>query len=58
MVLLLTTEKKKVSLYLDDALKTRVTKLAAAERRSLNNLIEVLLQDAVDKAVKEGKIND
>ena len=51
----LVTSKKKVSTYLSEDLKEDAERLAALEKRSLSNLIEVLLQDAVDKAKKEGR---
>lgn len=51
------TKKKPSSVYLEDDLKADAQKLAALQKRSLNNLIEVLLQDAVDKAKSEGKLH-
>lgn len=50
------TKKKPTSVYLDDGLKTEAIKLAALEKRSLNNLIEVLLQKAVDEATCDGRL--
>lgn len=50
------TTKKKLSLYLDETLKLETEKLAKAESRSVNNLIEVLLKEAISKAKEEGKI--
>jgi hypothetical protein len=52
----LATVKKKVSAYLSDELKADADKLAELNKRSLSNLIEVLLQEAVDKARQEGKL--
>ena len=52
----LATDKKKISAYLDEELKTDADKLAKLEKRSLSNLIEVLLQDAIDKAKQEGRL--
>lgn len=57
MFAVMTTKKKPVSVYLQDELKEDAAKLAALEKRSLNNLIEVLLQNAVDKAKDEGRID-
>jgi hypothetical protein len=52
----LATDKKKISAYLDDNLKADADRLAKLEKRSLSNLIEVLLQEAVDKAKHEGRL--
>lgn len=49
------TSKKKVSTYLSEDLKEDAGHLATVEKRSLSNLIEILLQNAVDKAKKEGR---
>jgi hypothetical protein len=54
--MVLVTEKKKVSTYLPESLKADAESLARSEKRSLNNLIEVLLQEAVDKAKQDGRI--
>jgi hypothetical protein len=54
--MVLVTDKKKVSTYLEEGLKQDAEKLAALESRSLNNLIEVLLKAAVDKAKAEGRL--
>jgi predicted HicB family RNase H-like nuclease len=56
MTAFVTTEKKKVSVYLEESLKIDAMKLADLEKRSLNNLVEVVLQAAVDKAKLEGRI--
>jgi predicted HicB family RNase H-like nuclease len=56
MTAFVTTEKKKVSVYLEESLKIDAMKLADLEKRSLNNLVEVVLQAAVDKAKSEGRI--
>jgi hypothetical protein len=48
------TDKRKISVYLPDDLKRKAEKLAESKKRSLSNLIEVLLQEAVDKAEAEG----
>lgn len=50
------TKKNKVSAYLDDELKADAEKLAELEKRSLSNLIEVLLQEAVNKAKRENRL--
>jgi hypothetical protein len=55
--MVLVTDKKKVSVYLNERLKKDAEKLAKSEFRSLNNLIEVLLQEAVEKAKEDGKIS-
>ena len=50
------TDKRKISAYLEDSLKEDAEKLAKLQKRSLSNLIEILLQEAVDKAKSEGKL--
>ena len=51
-----TTDKKRISLYVQEDLKTALEALAKARRRSLSNLIEVLCEEAVDRARQEGQI--
>lgn len=51
-----TTRKKATSFYLDEQLKTDAAKLAALRMRSLNNLVELLLQKEVDDAKKSGEL--
>jgi hypothetical protein len=53
----ITTDKRKISAYLPDDLKEDADKLAESESRSLSNLIEVLLKQAVEKAKAEGRIH-
>jgi hypothetical protein len=52
----LATEKKKISAYIEDDLRVDAEKLARVEKRSLSNLVEKLLQEAVDRAKAEGRI--
>lgn len=51
-----TTDKKRVSLYVDEELKADLELLAKARKRSLSNLIEVICQEAVDEAKKRGEL--
>ena len=51
-----TTEKKRISLYVEEQLKIDLEALAKARKRSLSNLIEVLCQKAVDEAKQEAEI--
>lgn len=51
-----TTDKKRISLYVEEELKAALEVLAKARKRSLSNLIEVLCQEAVDKAKHGGEI--
>lgn len=46
------TNKKKISLYLTEDLKLQVELLAKAEKRSLNNFIEALLEKVVKESNK------
>lgn len=51
-----TTDKKRISLYVEERLKIELEALAKSRRRSLSNLIEVLCEEAVEKAKQEGEI--
>jgi macrodomain Ter protein organizer (MatP/YcbG family) len=51
------TDKKRVSLYIEETLKVELEKLAKARKRSLSNLIEVLCEEAVQQAKKQGEIS-
>jgi hypothetical protein len=51
-----TTDKKRVSLYVDEELKADLELLAKTKKRSLSNLIEVICQEAVDEAKKKGDL--
>ncbi|HLO48647.1 MAG TPA: hypothetical protein VK211_09560 [Kamptonema sp.] len=46
----------KISVYLSPELKADLEKLAKIENRSVSNLAVVLLQQAVDQAKTEGRI--
>jgi hypothetical protein len=50
------TNKKPRTVYLPEDLENKVKKLADVEGRSVNNLIEFLLRNAVSKAEEEGRI--
>lgn len=50
-----TTDKKRISLYVDENLKIELEALAKAKKRSLSNLIEVLCQEAIKKAKNDGE---
>jgi len=52
----MTTDKSKVSVYLDEALKQKLARLAKVERRSVSSLAEILFEDAIIAAEKQGKI--
>ena len=52
------TDKVRVSTYIEDALKPRLELLAKRRKRSVSNLIEVLCQEAIDKAKKDGELKD
>ncbi len=47
------SDKIQVSVYLDKEVKERVAKLARKQRRSVSNLIEVLCEEAVERAEQE-----
>jgi macrodomain Ter protein organizer (MatP/YcbG family) len=52
-----TTDKKRVSLYIEEDLKIELENLAKVRKRSLSNLIEVLCEEAVQQAKKQGEIS-
>ncbi|MBD2316704.1 ribbon-helix-helix domain-containing protein [Phormidium tenue] len=52
------TDKVRVSTYIEDGLKPKLELLAKVRKRSVSNLIEVLCQEAVDKAEKEGELKN
>lgn len=56
MVTTVATDKKRVSLYVEEQLKQKLEALAKARKRSLSNLIEVLCQETIIKAEQEGEI--
>lgn len=51
-----TSKLPRVMVYLDSKLKQDSEKLATKEKRSLSNLINVLLQKAVDEAKARGEL--
>ena len=58
MVASVVTSKKRISLYLDEALKERLERLARNRRRSLSNLIEACMEEVVNQAEKDGELNE
>ena len=58
MVSSVVTTKKRMSLYLDEALKSSLERLAKIRKRSLSNLIEVLCEEELERARKNGELKD
>ena len=58
MPAIVVTEKKKISVYLDPELKPLAEKLAKARNRSLSNLCESLLLEAVNNALNGGELDE
>ncbi|BBD63312.1 hypothetical protein NIES2109_61620 (plasmid) [Nostoc sp. HK-01] len=58
MVLSVVTAKKRISLYLDEALKSDLERLAKIRKRSLSNLIEVICEEEVERAKKSEELKD
>lgn len=58
MVLSVVTAKKRISLYLDEALKSDLERLAKIRKRSLSNLIEVLCEEELERARNNGELKD
>jgi len=52
-----TTDKKRLSLYVQESLKEQLEALAKARKRSVNNLIEILCEEAITNAKKQGEID-
>ncbi|MBD2308870.1 hypothetical protein H6G17_25720 [Chroococcidiopsis sp. FACHB-1243] len=50
------TDKKKLSVYVDESLRKEIETLAKVESRSISNLFEALAQEAIRKARKEGRM--
>jgi hypothetical protein len=50
------TKKARVVTYLDWGVKEKAERLAATRRRSLSNLLEVLIEDAVKQAETTGEL--
>lgn len=53
---IVTTDKKRISLYVEEELKADLENLAKVRKRSVSNLIEVICQQAVDEAKKKREI--
>jgi len=51
-----TSKQQRFMVYIDQTLKEDAEKLAKLEKRSLSNLVNVLLQKAVDDAKARGDI--
>ena len=50
------TNKKRITLYIDEDIKAEVEKLAKFHNRSASNFIESLCAEAIRKAKQEGII--
>lgn len=50
------TDKKRISVYLDEHLKEELEKLAKQRKRSLSNLIEVTCQEEIERAKRDGEL--
>jgi hypothetical protein len=53
-----TTDKARVSAYIDQRLKELADKVAAYHSRSLSNYIEHLVKVDVARAIKQGEIEE
>jgi hypothetical protein len=49
-------DSERISVVLPEQTKKDLEKLCEVERRSISNLVYLLIQDAIDKAKAEGKI--
>ena len=55
---ILATKKPRLLVIIDQALKDDFERLCKIENRSMSNMVNVLIQDAVKKAKKEGKFDE
>jgi len=53
-----TTDKIRVSTYVEPKLKRQAEKLAKLQKRSFSNLMEVLLEQSVADAIEKGLISN
>jgi len=58
MVQLMVTKKPRVSLYIEELIKSDLERLARVRKRSLNNLIELLCEEAVKLAKESGELEE
>ena len=52
------TKKPRVVFYVSEETKSKLEKLAARHRRSVSNFVEVLVEEAIEKAEQEGHLKD
>jgi metal-responsive CopG/Arc/MetJ family transcriptional regulator len=50
------SDSERISVVLPSETKKALDKLCEVERRSISNFVYLLIQDAIDKAKTEGKI--
>jgi hypothetical protein len=50
------TDKSKLMVYLDPTYKKGLEQLSEVHSRSMSNFVEVLIKEAVDKALRDGVI--
>jgi len=48
--------KKQISVYLEPKVKEKAARLAKSRKRSVNSLVEILLEREIEQAEKEGEI--
>lgn len=51
-----TTDKTRISVYLEPSLKEDLERLAKLRKRSMSNLIEVLCESEIDRAKESGEM--
>jgi hypothetical protein len=49
-------DKKQISVYLEPDVKEELTRLAKARKRSVNSLVEILIEQEIKEAKKGGEI--
>lgn len=51
-----TTEKKRLTIYVDQSVKEDIEKLAKAEDRTASNFVEVTLKKVIAEAKEQGRL--
>lgn len=51
------TSLPRITVYIDPELKQKLERLATVERRSISQMVVVLVEDGIKKAESEGKLD-
>jgi uncharacterized protein (DUF1778 family) len=53
----MSTDKERISLYVDPEKKEELKRLAKIRKRSLNSMIDVIFDDVLEKAKQDGELS-